>query len=230
MSILEELLSPIPFSMFSQEYIAKERPFAAPEKALFMKNCISWFMLQEILENRHSDCWLPMQGKLPEDSALNTGTLSKEQFLHGFKNNRTLLVRHAEHAHPVTRMIAYDFQSFFQCPIDLQVYCTPAQQEGFEWHYDLDDVFVIQTFGEKEFRLRKNTTTPRPLDRKASQREYFLREPPAPEIRCWLKAGDWLYIPAGYWHKAQAMTDSIHLSIGVHTTEVLQPEQNLHLY
>lgn len=230
MSILEELLAPLTFSSFSQNYITQEIPYATPEKALFFKDCVPLSLINKILESHHNDCWLPLHGRLPDDASLNTGTLSKEQFLDGFRNRRTLLIRHAERAHPVMRTIAQDFQSLFHCPIDLQIYCTPAQQEGFEWHYDLDEVFVIQTFGQKEFRLRKNTTSPRPLDRKASQRDYFLQEPPCPETRCWLKAGDWLYIPAGYWHKAQAITDSIHLSVGVHTSETLTQDQEFDLY
>lgn len=221
MSILEELLSPMPFANFLEQHISQEMPYASPDKAAFMKNWVTWQLIIEVLKQRHNDCWLPFQGKLPDDEKLNSGTLNMEQFLWGFKNKRTLLIRHAERTHPLMDFIAKDFQLLFQCPIDLQIYCTPAQQEGFEWHYDLDEVFVIQTFGEKEFRLRKNTTTPRPLDRKAYQRTYFLKEPPAPEIRCWLKAGDWLYIPAGYWHKARAITDSLHVSVGVHTTERL---------
>lgn len=221
MSILEELILPLSFSNFTDQYLLKENPYAAPDKAFFMKNLASWSLLKEILSTQHNDCWLPLEGKLPEEPALNTGILNIHQALSGFQNRRTLLIRHAENAHSVMSFIAKDFQSLFQCPIDIQIYCTPAQQEGFDWHYDLDDVFVIQTCGEKEFRLRRNTTTPRPLDRKLPQKDYFIQEPPAPELRCWLKAGDWLYIPAGYWHKARAITDSFHLSVGVHRTETL---------
>ncbi|WP_374078662.1 JmjC domain-containing protein [Bdellovibrio bacteriovorus] len=219
MSILEKLLTPLSFSDFSNQFLHLEEPYAAPDKAFFMKNLISWPFLQEVLASQHKDCWLPLEGKLPEEQNLNTGILNIQQVLTGFQNRRTLLIRRAETAHPVMSFIAQDFQSLFHCPIDIQIYCTPAQQEGFDWHYDLDDVFVVQTCGDKEFRLRKNTTTPRPLDPLQAQREYFIKEPPAPEIRCWLKAGDWLYIPAGYWHKARALTDSFHLSIGVHRRE-----------
>jgi ribosomal protein L16 Arg81 hydroxylase len=37
----------------------------------------------------------------------------------------------------------------------------------------------------------------------------------SPLLRCDLIAGDWLYVPAGYWHVARADEDSLSISIGV---------------
>jgi ribosomal protein L16 Arg81 hydroxylase len=36
-----------------------------------------------------------------------------------------------------------------------------------------------------------------------------------PVLRCRLQAGDWLYIPGGYWHSTKAADDSISLSVGL---------------
>lgn len=36
-----------------------------------------------------------------------------------------------------------------------------------------------------------------------------------PAVRYQLEAGDWLYIPGGYWHRTSAVTDSCSLSVGV---------------
>ena len=36
-----------------------------------------------------------------------------------------------------------------------------------------------------------------------------------PMLQCELAAGDWLYIPHGYWHKADARSDSLSLAVGV---------------
>ena len=43
-------------------------------------------------------------------------------------------------------------------------------------------------------------------------------------LTCRLEAGDWLYIPSGWWHIAQTQTASIHLSVGV------MPVVGLHLF
>ncbi|WP_374029087.1 JmjC domain-containing protein [Bdellovibrio bacteriovorus] len=216
MSILEELLSPLTLSEFQTHYFQREA-FAAPFKASFLKNTVSWSLLNEIFLSRHRNCWLPKAGCLPDEPHLNTGLLNYEQARQGFVEGRTVLVRHAEEAHPLMTLIGTDFKRLFNKPIDIQLYCTPAQQQGFDWHYDIEDVFVIQSAGEKEFHLRRNTVSEKPYDLK-KQNADFMKEPRSQEIRCWLKAGDWLYIPAGYWHKAHAITDSYHLSVGVLTT------------
>jgi ribosomal protein L16 Arg81 hydroxylase len=45
-----------------------------------------------------------------------------------------------------------------------------------------------------------------------------------PVMSCRLQEGDWLYIPAGYWHQTQAHAESISLSVG------LRPLTALDLY
>ncbi|MGZ3768758.1 MAG: JmjC domain-containing protein [Bdellovibrio sp.] len=213
MFIAEELIHPIQLTEFFSAYFQKQ-PLALAQKAISFKNFINWFFIQEILDSGHSDCWLPHKGTLPIEAELNSGTLTIKQALEGYNIGRTVLIRHAEKAHPIYAALAKNFNQCFSKPIDIQLYCTPGNQEGFNWHYDVEDVFVIQTSGEKEFRLLENTVTPRPLNVKSDQAEYFKKER-GQEISCWLKAGDCLYIPAGYWHKAKALTDSFHISIGV---------------
>jgi ribosomal protein L16 Arg81 hydroxylase len=214
MSILEELIHPLSLQEFSETYLFK-MPYAAPFNARQFENLISWQMMDEIMNSGHCNCWLPQNGFLPEDSALSQGTLSSAQGRSEFQKGRTLLVRHAEEAHPSLKRIADDFHKIFKDPIDIQIYCTPSEQEGFNWHYDAEEVFVIQSFGEKEFRLRQNTIHPKPSPLNMEKDLHFEREIPSPEIRCHLKAGDWLYIPSGWWHKARAITESRHLSVGV---------------
>jgi 50S ribosomal protein L16 3-hydroxylase len=156
-----------------------------------------------------------LKGQLPDNPNLCTGRLTTYEAKIGFSLGRTLLIRHAEQSHNAMAEIAAQFGTLFKKPIDIQLYATPKDTEGFDWHYDVEDVFVIQSSGEKEFRLLANTVTPRPLPMMTKKNIRFSMEKKSPEIRCWLKAGDWLYIPAGYWHKAKAITDSYHLSVGV---------------
>lgn len=202
---------------FSETYLFRH-PFAAADRARRYKDLVNWKLLEEILSSPHANCWLPRQGLLPKDEKWATGQLNTAQARAGFNQGRTLLIRHAEKAHSKMAEIGQNFAKLFQDPIDIQLYVTPAEEEGFDWHYDAEEVFVIQTGGEKEFRLRRNTIDPWPLGSKLPRNMEFERERPSPEIRCHLKAGDWLYIPSGYWHKARALTDSFHLSVGVMAT------------
>lgn len=218
MAILDELLKPMSTEEFKNSYYLRSL-YASPSKALRFRKLITWPLLSDIFSSGHRDCWLPLRGRLPSEPDLSSGTLTVVQALNGFERGRTVLIRHSERAHPILRGVADDFQNHFGDPVDIQLYVTPPGGEGFEWHYDLEEVFVIQTSGEKEFYLRipkrrpslKKVELPKCLD--------FASEFEGGDIRCRLKAGDWMYIPAGVWHKARAITPSFHLSIGVLSSE-----------
>lgn len=81
-------------------------------------------------------------------------------------------------------------------------------------------MFLLQLRGSKAWQLRKNTVNPWPVGETLpadmrSQREIV------PLLRCTLQAGDWLYRPAGYWHRGQALDESVSLSVGVASSTAL---------
>ena len=123
-------------------------------------------------------------------------------------------MRHAERHDPRILALAKDFEREFAAPVNIHIYATPGGQFGFGWHYDAEDVFILQTTGRKEYLLRKNTVQPWPLEETLPQDMRYEREI-MPLMRCALEAGDWLYIPAGYWHMANAEQTAISLAIGV---------------
>jgi 50S ribosomal protein L16 3-hydroxylase len=95
-------------------------------------------------------------------------------------------------------------------------FATPAKTHGFGWHYDSEDVFIVQTAGDKEYLFRRNTqvhVTSAPLRGRPDFTVH--RHEVSPIMSCRLIAGDWLYLPRGYWHVAYAHADSLSLSIGI---------------
>ncbi len=104
-------------------------------------------------------------------------------------------------------------------PAQANAYVTPRQNRGFDDHYDVHDVFVVQTSGEKRWRLRP-PVRPAPLrddpwtDHRADVEEAASHEP-LHEFT--LSAGDVLYLPRGWIHSATALGGvSTHVTIGVH--------------
>jgi 50S ribosomal protein L16 3-hydroxylase len=214
MSLLNEILSPLPVEEFYKSYW-HHYPYAVPHKANLFRNLIGWEILDEIISSGHPDCWLPQRGALPRETHLSSGSLDFKTARAEFLKGRTILVRHAELANSKIKNIAEQFQKIFKAKIDVQLYSTPGGEEGFDWHYDIEEVFVFQSQGIKEFRLRKNTVMPRSMLKDLKDRIDFREEKSPYEIHCCLNPGDWLYIPAGFWHKAKAHTESHHLSVGV---------------
>lgn len=214
MSILQELIQDIGLDVFKKQYL-QQQPYAAPNRANEFKGFLSWHLLKDIIENSCNNCWLPKNGVLPSEPELKTGQVSFSDATKAFSGGRTVLVRHSERYSAPLSSVAKHFYEQLGGEVDIQLYYTPGGEEGFDWHYDAEDVFVIQSFGMKEFRLIKNTVSKKPYPRNVNQSEDFKQETSSSEIRCLLHAGDWLYIPAGYWHKARAVSDSFHLSVGV---------------
>jgi 50S ribosomal protein L16 3-hydroxylase len=126
----------------------------------------------------------------------------------------TILIRHAERHDERLAELAAAFARDFASAVNIHMYCTPAGEYGFGWHYDAEEVFLIQTTGRKEYLLRKNTVNPWPLEETLPGDMRYEREM-MPVMRCELAAGDWLYVPSGYWHMAKAQETAISLAIGV---------------
>jgi ribosomal protein L16 Arg81 hydroxylase len=135
----------------------------------------------------------------------------------------TLFVRHAERHDAALAELARAFATTFRGPVNIHLFATPAGTPGFSWHYDAEDVFILQTQGTKEFSLRKNTVNPWPLEETLPEDMQYEREL-MPLMRVLLRAGDLLYIPCGYWHKADAPPTgqvSISLAVGVMSPSAL---------
>ncbi|MEU1130006.1 cupin domain-containing protein [Streptomyces sp. NPDC005900] len=105
-------------------------------------------------------------------------------------------------------------------PVQANAYVTPPQNRGFDDHYDVHDVFVLQIAGTKRWIIHE-PVHPDPLrdqpwsDRRAAVAEAARGEP---HIDTVLAPGDVLYLPRGWLHAARARGEvSIHLTLGVHT-------------
>jgi lysine-specific demethylase/histidyl-hydroxylase NO66 len=105
-------------------------------------------------------------------------------------------------------------------PVQANAYVTPPQNRGFDDHYDVHDVFVLQIAGTKRWIIHEPVhpdplreqpwTAHRPAVAEAAQG--------TPRIDTVLEPGDALYLPRGWLHAAQAQHEvSIHLTLGIHS-------------
>ncbi len=206
---LEQLLGDLSAAEFSEGHLFR-LPYAQAGGARSLVPLADWETAWRILAEPSADALIVRQGRRwegPRPAAAAEWRALRD-------DGYTLLVRHAERHHPELAALAAGFARDFAAPVDVHLYCTPADQFGFDWHYDAEDVFIVQTAGRKEYSLRKNTVNPWPLEETLPADMAYEREI-MPLSRCELSAGDWLYIPAGYWHKAASREASISLAIGV---------------
>jgi ribosomal protein L16 Arg81 hydroxylase len=206
--VIEKLLGDMPVAVFIDDYYLR-LPLAMPGAAGHLTHLGTWETVEAILARSEPDVLVAREGKLKVGPR---PTYDEVRALHA--SGYTVLIRHAEREHSGLAELAAGFQQDLEAPINIHLYCTPANQHGFGWHYDAEDVFIVQTQGNKHYSLRKNTIHPLPLVETMPRDMAFERET-TPTLECTLLAGDWLYIPAGYWHVARASEDAISLAVGV---------------
>ncbi len=117
-------------------------------------------------------------------------------------------------------------------PVQVNAYVTPPQNTGFDPHYDVHDVFVLQFAGRKRWRIHAPVLEAPLRDQPWDARRAAVAEAAAAEplIDTVLEPGDALYLPRGFLHAATALGEvSGHLTIGVQPlTRALLAEQTLH--
>lgn len=105
-------------------------------------------------------------------------------------------------------------------PVQANAYITPPQNRGFDDHYDVHDVFVLQIEGTKRWIIHE-PVHPDPLrDQPWTDRRSAVAEAAKGEayIDTVLEPGDALYLPRGWLHAAQAQGEvSLHLTLGIHS-------------
>jgi 50S ribosomal protein L16 3-hydroxylase len=210
MKILSELLGDRPLNEFLEQHFTR-LPFASTGGARNFLHLLNWQVVEEILGARKSVLRIVQDGKVIKDYVEMDFNEAQAHHAQG----HTLLLRYAEKSHGPLELLARDFAHAFHTPVDIQLYCTPDGHNAFGWHYDVEEVFIIQTAGSKQYHIRPNTVHPNPLVTSIPKDQGYEREQTELGITVTLLPGDWLYIPSGWWHVARTQSASMHISIGL---------------
>jgi 50S ribosomal protein L16 3-hydroxylase len=125
-----------------------------------------------------------------------------------------LCVRRSERHDAELNAFASSFSECLGRRVHLQVFATPRGTHGFSWHYDAEDVFIVQTAGVKDYYFRENTVDRRAPDGARPDFSRF-RVETSPLQTARLIPGDCLYIPARWWHMAKCVEDALSMSLGI---------------
>ncbi len=144
--------------------------------------------------------------------------LSSEKVLEEFAAGSTLVLQalHRTWA-PITeftRRLAADLDR----PCQVNAYVTPASSRGFDPHYDVHDVFVLQIHGEKRWMIHPPVHADPLGDQPWTEHRAAVvdRAAGTASIDETLRPGDALYLPRGWIHSATALGGtSIHLTVGI---------------
>lgn len=210
MKILEQLLGESPSATFLPKHFTR-LPFSKPSGAKDFTDVLNWETVKNILQQKKSILRIVQDGRMIKDHV----ELSFQEAKKHHEMGHTLLLKNTEKSSLKLKDLADDFQRSFHTEVDIQLYCTPEGHNAFGWHYDVEEVFIIQTEGSKSYSIRPNTVHPNPLVSSISKDFSYEKEKTPIEIKVTLEKGDWLYIPSGWWHVAKTQKESMHISIGL---------------
>jgi len=104
-------------------------------------------------------------------------------------------------------------------PVQANAYITPPQNRGFDDHYDVHDVFVVQIAGTKRWIVHEPVHRDPLREQPWTDRRSAVAEAAKDKayIDTVLEPGDVLYLPRGWLHAARAQgAVSVHLTLGIH--------------
>ncbi len=204
--MLEEWLGPITIDAFVSQQLQRV-PIAQPSSIGNPEALLDWGRLDRVLASDAGDTLVVSRGELlpfPQPR----GLLELRAYM---RDGIGLCIRHAERCDPVLARIAAQFERDIGTSM-VQLFVTPRATHGFGWHFDDEDVFIAQTAGVKDYYFRPNTVTVGPAD--STKFAAFSRETSQLHTAT-LHPGDFLYIPARWWHMALCRETSLSVSVGV---------------
>src|SRR4051794_969480 len=138
---LTRLLGELPVERFLNDHYLRF-PFARVGGCAGLLARSGWELLQGALSSQNADV---LFARAAETLDRNHVFRAVDLIGQGY----TVRVRHAEQHDADLELLANKFRADFLAPVDIHLYCTPANHEGLNWHFDAEDVFVLQLEGTK---------------------------------------------------------------------------------
>jgi hypothetical protein len=206
--VLRFWLGAADYQAFTQ-HRRERRAFSLPSATGGAKALFDWAVMERVLAAR-PDLLVVRDGQLCEqDPAPTVLPELRAMMMRGVG----IVVRRAQTVDAALYALARGFEREFSTELQLQLFVTPRRTRGFGWHYDHEDVLILQTSGIKTYYFRANTCVREPLPERADFSQ--LTREVSPLMACTLCAGDLLYLPRGTWHMARAREDSLSISLGL---------------
>jgi len=150
---------------------------------------------------------------LPYGNQVFEGLIENDRLFTLFSEGCTIVFQALHRTLPSLATFCRSVESFFKIPVQTNIYLTPTSSQGFAPHFDNHDVFILQTYGSKFWRVYDS---PQYLPTKPFDKQRWKKSKPSIEIE--LKEGDTLYIPRGFVHDAITSTrPSMHITLGLLT-------------
>ncbi|GAB2181375.1 cupin domain-containing protein [Denitratisoma sp. agr-D3] len=146
--------------------------------------------------------------------------LEKNSFYRYMRSGATLVLNRFDSVSLTTKKLCDEVSMFTDSQAVANAYIAFSGDGTFGNHWDTHDVFAVQLRGRKRWKIYSPTFM-QPLSNQTSKnhKHECPQEPVFDEI---LEAGDFLYIPRGWWHNVLPIgEETVHIAIGTHPPRAL---------
>lgn len=227
--VFEQWLKPLSLGEFQHEYLDQKFLHHASKRG---RKPLDWSILNRLLEQ--SAFWtfdnfklyfnkepVPLSQycvQVPHHQGQTIYRPHPRSVLHWLSQGGSLVLNDIESLVPDIKRLAANMKQIFGGQIQANLYVSMDSIPAFDSHFDVHDVFVFQAEGQKVWRLyqqRFEAPIAHPKFDQLTQAQHDQAKGSLlAEIT--LKAGDFLYIPRGYYHDALATKGpSVHLTLGL---------------
>lgn len=152
---------------------------------------------------------------LPWGNDTFTGIINPDAVISEYQRGSTIVLQALQRNWPPLATFCRDLETYFTHPIQTNIYLTPKSSQGLAPHYDTHDVFVLQLYGSKHWKIYESAITlpdrSQPFKTSETVTGSVLYD-------FELKAGDLIYLPRGYVHEAlTSQEESLHITVGIIT-------------
>lgn len=154
----------------------------------------------------------------PQDYVNRNGSLNINRVYNAYRQGNTIILEGLHERWKSISIFSRYLESFLNHPVNVNMYLTPKDSQGFSPHFDTHDVFILQIEGAKRWRIYDSFLC-LPLPMMDESQQFIPKDKLcAPLYEVVLNAGDLLYIPRGYVHEAlTSECSSLHLTVGIAT-------------
>jgi ribosomal protein L16 Arg81 hydroxylase len=143
----------------------------------------------------------------------NSTAAALERILTDMRAGHTLILDSVHSSEPKLGLLCQRLARETAARFQTNIYLTPPGGKGFTAHWDNHDVFVLQVFGSKHWKVEKDR-------RLLPQRDGVMfedREIQGEPHEITLQQGDMLYLPRGTVHAAECGAEpSMHITVGIY--------------
>lgn len=152
---------------------------------------------------------------VPEDRYIDDqGYVDRGAVAMQYRAGATIILNQAQRLVPALGQLCQGLEYVFSAHIQTNLYLTPPHAKGFPTHFDNHDVFVIQTEGEKLWRLYE---MPVDIPYRGERYQSSIHDKGELKQEFVLRRGDCAYVPRGLMHDAETSGDdaSLHITVGL---------------